>query len=103
MPSRASNALLMVVSRPDRDIGISLTRGNRGGDLRGFCRDLKAESQEHTLVMAGLVPAIHVFPRDDPKTRMPGASPGMAEIINRLSPTPPEIPANHREHDCHWR
>jgi hypothetical protein len=28
--------------------------------IGGFCRDLRAESQEYTFVMAGLVPAIHV-------------------------------------------
>src|SRR5712671_5744821 len=49
MPSRASNALLMVVSRADRDIGISLTRrfarllsGFEGGESRTHTRHGRA-------------------------------------------------------------
>ncbi|KIU51632.1 hypothetical protein QU42_15195 [Bradyrhizobium sp. UASWS1016] len=34
-----------------------------------------------TLVMAGLVPAIHVFLRKEMETWMPGTSPGMTEFV----------------------
>jgi hypothetical protein len=68
MPSRASNAVLMVDSRADRDIEISL--GDIVGAGEGLCRDLRRESQDSLtcrpgepspLVIAGLDPAIHLL------------------------------------------
>ena len=53
--------------RPHQDRGEADERGGAGG--------------HHCFVMAGLVPAIHVFAPRRSKTWMPGTSPGMTSLL----------------------
>src|ERR1700737_5491662 len=99
MPSRASNAVLTVDSREARDIGISLERFCWAGGR--LCRNLRRESQEHTLVMDGPDPAIHVFPHEGRKMWMAGGSPGMRGNNSRGSSHSPTTPPRRGWHARH--
>ena len=45
------------------------------------CADVDTDREARSLVMAGLVPAIHVFPTQAKQGWMPGTRPGMARFI----------------------